>query len=127
MTCQADCLLAVACAGLIAFFVLWATACDSPEQTIHVMAEEFRFTPAEIRVSAERPIRLRIVNGGRERHEFKSPLLAHQIGGTTATIGSLTVLPNQGAEAVMRAPSGIYLFHCAIPGHAGMSGTIIVE
>ncbi|HEY7130317.1 MAG TPA: cupredoxin domain-containing protein [Nitrospira sp.] len=75
MTCQADCLLAVACAGLIAFFVLWATACNSPEQTIHVRAEDFRFTPAEVRVSAERPIRLRIFNGGRERHEFKSPLL----------------------------------------------------
>jgi hypothetical protein len=115
MTCQADCLLAVACAGLIAFFVLWASACDSPQQTIHVMAEDFLLTPAEIRVSAERPIRLRIVNGGRERHEFKSPLLAHQIGGTTATIGSLTVLPNHGAEALMRAPSGIYLFIARYP------------
>jgi plastocyanin len=101
-------------------------ACDSPEQTVRIVAEDFRFTPAEVQVSAARPIRLKIVNGGREPHEFKSPLLAHQIGVTSAS-SSLPVLPNHAAETVIRSVPGVYLFSCAIRGHAGMSGTIIVE
>jgi len=101
--------------------------CDSPEQTVHIVAEDFRFTPAEVRVAAERPIRLRIVNAGREPHELKSVLLAHQTGATGTPPSSLPVLPNHKAETVVRTIPGVYLFYCAIRGHAGMRGTIIVE
>lgn len=113
-------------AGAVAFLALAAMACDSTEQTVHIVADDFRFTPAEVRLSADRPIRLRIVNQGREPHEFKSPLLAHQTGGTSAS-DSLPVLPNHRAETVIRTVPGVYLFYCAIRGHAGMSGTIVVE
>ena len=114
--------------GLVALLVLWATGCDSPEPTIHIVAEDFRFSPAEVRVAAaERPIRLRIVNAGREPHEFKSVLLAHQTDATGTPPSSLPVLPNHRAETVVRTIPGVYLFYCAIRGHAGMSGTIIVE
>jgi hypothetical protein len=71
-------LRSLAFTALVTLLVLWAMGCDSPEQTVDIVAEDFRFTPAEVRVAAERPIRLRIVNAGREPHEFKSVLLVHQ-------------------------------------------------
>jgi plastocyanin len=113
--------------SLVTLLVLWAMGCDSPEQTVDIVAEDFRFTPAEVRVAAERPIRLRIVNAGREPHEFKSVLLVHQTGATGTSPSSLPVLPNHKAETVVRTIPGVYLFSCAMRGHAGMSGTIIVE
>ena len=112
---------------LIACWVLQALGCESREQTVTIVAEDFRFTPAEVHLSAERPIRLTIVNQGREPHEFKSPLLAHQFGPTAGRAPSLPVLPNQSVETVIRTLPGVYLFYCAIRGHAGMSGTVIVD
>ncbi len=119
------CLSSLARTALAASLV-WATGCDAPEQTVHIVAQDFLFTPAEIHVSAERPIRLRIVNQGREPHEFKSPLLAHQTG-ASGSPSSLPVPPNHTAETIIRTIPGIYHFYCAIRGHAGMSGTIVVE
>lgn len=113
--------------SLVSVLVLWMPACDSSEQTVRIVAQDFLFTPAEVHVSAERPIRLRIVNEGREPHEFKSSLLAHQTGVRSGPISSLPVHPNQTAEAVIRTIPGVYIFYCAIRGHAGMNGTIIVE
>jgi uncharacterized cupredoxin-like copper-binding protein len=103
-----------------------AIGCDFKEQTIEIIAEDFRFTPAELRLSAQRPIRLMIANQGRERHEFTSPLLAHQLGGSGGAC-SVPLSPTQKAEIVIRAQPGVCLFSCAIRGHAGMSGTIVVE
>jgi len=113
--------------SLVTLLVLWAMGCNSPEQTVDIVAEDFRFTPAEVRVAAEHPIRLRIVNAGREPHEFKSVLLVRQTGVTGTPPSSLPVLPNHKAETVVRTIPGVYLFSCAMRGHAGMSGTIIVE
>lgn len=113
--------------GPAAALFLQAVACDPAEQTVRIVAEDFRFTPAEVRLSAERPIRLIIINEGREAHEFKSPLLAHQTSTTNGSVDSLPVLPNHTAETVIRTIPGVYLFYCAIRGHAGMSGTIVVE
>jgi hypothetical protein len=66
---------------LVALLLVLAAGCDSREQTVEITADDFRFTPAELHLSAQRPIRLMIVNQGRERHEFKSLLIAHQLGG----------------------------------------------
>jgi uncharacterized cupredoxin-like copper-binding protein len=112
--------------GGTALFLLGA-ACDSSQQATHIVAQDFRFTPAEVRLRAGQPIRLVIRNEGRERHQFKSPLLPPTARGENGLPGSLPVLPNQKAEAVLRTMPGLYPFHCAIPGHAGMNGTIIVE
>jgi uncharacterized cupredoxin-like copper-binding protein len=122
----ADRLLAMAGRGLAAVLIVGAIGCDSSEQTVRIVAEDFRFTPVEVHVSAGRPIRLRIVNRGREPHEFKSPLLTQHTGPTGAS-SSLRVLPNQAAETVVRTVPGVYLFSCGIRGHTGMSGMIIVE
>lgn len=112
--------------GGAALFLLGA-ACDSSQQAIHIVAQDFRFTPAEVRLSVGQPVRLVIRNEGRERHEFKSPLLLAHARAGNDLLGSLPVLPNENAEAVLRTTPGVYPFYCAIPGHAGMSGTIIVE
>ena len=117
--------IVIVCTGLVSA-LLWMTGCNPSEQTVHIVAQDFLFTPAEVHVSAERPIRLKIVNEGREPHEFKSPLLTQNTG-TNGPAASLPVLPNHTSEAVMRTIPGVYLFYCAIRGHAGMSGTIIVE
>jgi plastocyanin len=117
----------MALAGLLAIPMLWTTACDPPEQRVRIVAQDFLFTPAVVHVSADRPIRLKIVNEGREPHEFKSPLLAHQIGETSRMSISLPVRPNETVETIIRTMPGVYLFYCAIRGHAGMSGTIVVE
>jgi plastocyanin len=110
-----------------AVLLLRIAACDSTEQTVRIVAQDFLFTPAEVHVSAARPIRLKIVNEGREPHEFKSPLLAHQTQVVSGAPSSLPVLPNHAAETVIRTMPGVYPFFCAMRGHAGMSGTIIVE
>jgi plastocyanin len=114
-----------AAAGL--FIVSSMTGCDSAEQTVRIVAEDFRFTPAEVRLSAGYPIRLIVVNQGRESHEFKSSLLARQVQKATGASDSLPVLPNQKAEILIRTVPGVYIFYCAVRGHAGMSGTIIVD
>ncbi len=106
--------------------LLISAACDSSQQAVHIVAQDFRFTPVEVRLSPGRPIRLILHNEGRERHELKSPLL-QQARADIGLPGSLPVLPNQKAEAVFQTMPGVYPFYCAIPGHAGMSGTIIVE
>jgi plastocyanin len=110
------------------FVLLIAVSCGQSEQTARIIAQDFRFDPMEIRLSSGQPIRLIVVNEGREAHEFKSPLLAHQVGANGRGLSdSLRVLPNQRAETVIRTIPGTYVFYCAIRGHAGMSGTIIVE
>ena len=103
------------------------SGCESREQSVRIVAEDFRFTPTEVHVSSGYPIRLLVVNEGRERHEFKTALLAHQIGMSPRPSSSLPVPPNQKVEAPVRPVPGLYLFYCARRGHAGMSGTIVVE
>ena len=105
---------------------LVSAACDSSQQAVHIVAQDFRFTPVEVRLSAGRPIRLILHNEGRERHEFKTPLLRQTRAGIGLP-GSLPVFPNQKAEAALQTRPGVYPFYCAIPGHAGMTGMIIIE
>lgn len=113
--------------AVVLFLISLMSGCESREQTVRIVAEDFRFTPAEVHVSSEYPVRLLIVNEGRERHEFKTALLAHQIGKSPGPSSSLPVRPNQKAEVLVRTIPGVYVFYCAMRGHAGMNGTIIVE
>jgi uncharacterized cupredoxin-like copper-binding protein len=114
---------------VVLFLILIASMSgyESREQTVRIVAEDFRFTPTEVHVSSAYPLRLLVVNEGRERHEFKTALLAHQIGMSPGPSSSLPLPPNQKVEALVRPIPGVYLLYCARRGHAGMSGTIIVE
>lgn len=101
--------------------------CDRDAQTVRITAQDFRFTPAEVRLTAATPIHLTIVNEGRELHEFESPLLAHRVDGSGGTVSSVRVAPNERIDMTIRTIPGTYAFYCRVRGHAGMSGTIIVE
>lgn len=102
-------------------------SCERDAQTVLITAQDFRFTPAEVRLNAATPIHLTIVNEGREPHEFETPLLAHRVDGSGGTATSVRVPPNQRTDVTIRTIPGTYIFYCKIRGHAGMSGTIIVE
>lgn len=101
--------------------------CDRDAQPVRITAQDFRFIPAEVRLTAASPIHLTIVNEGREPHEFESPLLAQRVDGSSGNATSVRVAPNQRADVMIRTIPGRYIFYCRIRSHAGMSGTIIVE
>lgn len=104
-----------------------ATGCDADVQTLRITAEDFRFTPEEIRAEAVRPVRLILVNQGREPHEFESPMLAHRVDEPHGNVTSVRLEPNQRIDVMIRTIPGTYLYYCRIRGHIGMAGTIIVE
>jgi len=102
-------------------------SCDRDFQEVRITAQDFRFTPATIHLTADSPIHLTIVNEGREPHEFESFLLAHRVDGSGGNATSVRVAPNQRTDVMIRTIPGTYIFYCRIRGHASMSGTIIVD
>jgi uncharacterized cupredoxin-like copper-binding protein len=103
-------------------------------QDIRIAAQDFRFDPSQILVSAQRPVRIRIVNEGREIHEFASSLLTHpdvrirsDERSDALNHKSVRILPGHTATLIIQAPPGVYLFRCLVRGHAGMNGTLIME
>ncbi|MER3424925.1 MAG: hypothetical protein C4293_18585 [Nitrospiraceae bacterium] len=78
------------------------------------------------------PALLRIVNEGREIHEFGSPLLSDpqvhvRIEPPQNLPSNVRITPGRTATITLQAPPGTYLFRCVIRGHAGMTGTLIIE
>lgn len=110
-------------------------ACEPRVQEVRIAAQDFRFIPSEIRLHAADPIRLVIVNEGREPHDFTSPLLFDprvrnlpDAGpGQPQQSGRFRILPGRSVTVTFQAPPGTYLFRCQIRGHAGMIGTLIVD
>ena len=118
--------------------LMFLSACSPTVQSVRIAAQDFRFVPAMITVDAARPIRLLIVNEGREPHEFTSDLLVNprvRILVVPAEAGTqplppgvgLRLLPGKSLELIVEAPPGTYLFRCLIKGHRGMEGTIVVS
>ena len=116
------------CLPLLAFLA----ACDGT-QSVSLTAEDFRFTPDTVRVSAASPVRLSVYNAGREIHEFDSPLLIYAPAATTPKAGKDTgangilLNPGQSVSLVVTPPPGTYLYICRRKGHADMTGTLIVD
>ncbi len=123
------------CLGWLAGLAILVVACDSDVQIVRIAAQDFRFDPAEVRAFAGRPLRLRIVNEGREPHEFSGPILADpQVRQTlepssdaAAPPGWIRILPGQSLELTLRLSPGAYPFHCRVRGHKGMTGILLVE
>lgn len=107
-------------------------ACDGT-QTVSLTAEDFRFVPDLVRVSASSPITLSVYNAGREVHEFDSPILLYAatiqpLGSTRQSAGpGVLIPPGKALKLVMAPPPGTYLYICRRKGHADMTGTLIVE
>jgi hypothetical protein len=52
--------------AVVLFLIASMSGCESREQTVRIVAEDFRFTPSEVHVSSAYPIPLLVVNEGRE-------------------------------------------------------------
>lgn len=109
------------------FAACLVTSCDPREQEARITAQDFRFVPAQVRLAADAPIRLTIVNEGREPHEFASSLLTDAQVVVLSAPQTLRILPGRSVTFMLQAPPGTYLFRCPIRGHAGMNGVMIVE
>lgn len=116
--------------GLCAATVL--AGCERT-QAVALTAEDFRFTPDVVRVSASIPITLTVYNAGRETHEFDSPVLIYAPAANlpqnakSSGASGIVLAPGQSLRLVMAPPPGTYLYNCRRKGHTNMSGTLIVE
>ena len=128
--------LLVGCSCVSCFTVgLSLPACDETIQHVRIAAQDYRFQPALVRVHAEHPFRLTIVNEGREAHEFSTPLfsqptvrrLAQEPPELAIDQGHVRIYPGRFASVTISAPAGTYWYRCVIPGHRGMEGMLIVE
>jgi len=114
---------------LCVFLSSLVAACDRT-QHVSLTAEDFRFVPNLVRVTASLPITLSVYNAGRETHEFDSPVLLYAAKTTSppkSDSPGILLPPGQSIQIVMAPPPGTYLYICRRKGHANMMGTLIVE
>jgi plastocyanin len=120
----------VSCILLCMFLSSLVAACEKT-QHVSLTAEDFRFVPILVRVTASLTITLSLYNEGRETHDFDSPLLIYAAKTATASPKSdspgILLPPGQSIQIVMAPPPGTYLYICRRKGHANMTGTLIVE
>ena len=108
---------------------LLLAACAAPEKAaapiegapeIKVVAREFSFGPAEIRVKAGEPVNVVYVNEGAEFHDFVITGLDFRLNADPGVevVGGLAV-----------EEPGTYEFICSVDDHKdqGMVGTLVVE
>lgn len=122
------------CVAMV-LFVAGSSGCDRDSQSVRIVAQDFRFRPDTIRLSSSRPIHLTLYNEGREFHEFDSALFTDRsaviesltVAGEPTEPGRLRIAPGRRLELLLRLSPGTYLFFCKVNGHAGMTGTFIVE
>ena len=117
--------------------LVWSLAlssCDVATTTVHITAEEFRFSPNSVEVPAHQLVRLIVRNQGRERHVFQSQILTQKIvrfenpsRGQGFDGDAISLAPGEQIEFMMEIPPGVYRFQCRLRGHAGMQGTFIVQ
>ena len=120
---------------VVCFSCTGIAGCDGETQFVHIIAQDFRFTPDMIRMASHRPVELTLFNAGRESHEFQSPLLSDRavvvesisLNGERTTPERLRIAPGKRLSLRLRAPPGTYLFYCKVRGHSGMTGTFVVD
>jgi plastocyanin len=107
-------------------------ACSN-SPTVSLTAEDFRFVPDLVRVTASFPLTLIVYNAGREVHEFDSPILMYSARApvseaiTKPASTGLILEPGKSVQLAMALPRGTYFYICRRKGHANMTGTLIVE
>jgi plastocyanin len=84
-----------------------------------VVATEFAFEPADLRLPADQDVAVALENAGVVEHDITVDELDLEI---YAAAGETTT-------GTINAPAGSYAYYCSIPGHrqAGMEGTLTVE
>jgi len=110
---------------LIAVFMLSAISVAESQaecvKTIEITAEEFEFSPTEIKMEPGQPLELTLNNKG---------AIAHNVTFTDSDIATETI--QGGGKTTVTTTfdePGRYEFICSVPGHAnaGMRGVVIVE
>ena len=96
-----------------------ATAIPSAPE-VRVQAENFRFTPSEIRLPKNAEVNLTLTNPAGVAHDFTVPALGLHI---VANAGETRTAGLRGLAA------GRYDAYCSVPGHAdlGMRAVVVVE
>ena len=113
--------------------MLAPSARGETRQTVTLVMTEYRFTPAALRLRANRAYRLVLLNRGKELHEFTAPEFLRAV-----TVDNPGVLSDEGREiAVSPGERRELLFDTHQPGHfplacadhdwAGMVGTIAID
>ena len=120
----------VSCFLLCVFPSFLLAACERT-QHVSLTAEDFRFVPNLVRVTASLPVTLYLYNAGRETHEFDIPFLLYAdktaIAPPKSNSPGILLPPGKSIQIVMAPPPGTYLYICRRKGHANMTGTLIVE
>jgi uncharacterized cupredoxin-like copper-binding protein len=125
--------------ALLPLFAL-VLAAPAPSQNFsrapveQVNLADFRFIPPTIRLSAGKPVILRLTNVAEQAHEFAAPQFfgAAAIRQGDAKLinkeGEAEVAPGTRVEIGLVPRAGTYHLQCNKPGHAaaGMQGSIIV-
>ena len=105
----------------------------STTETVTVVMVDDRFEPDSVTFHAGQPVTLRLVNQGKEMHEFTAPEFLHE-----ATVRDKGVLSNNGGDIVVQPKqtvqvrlmpnhAGQYKLICADHDWDGMVGEITVE
>lgn len=119
--------------GLMVALLLVLTGCGRPAapqgqqgaagdaQDVRVTAREFSYSPADVTVSVNQPVRLTLVNEGVDIHDWSVP----ELGISTNVIQAgqqITIEFTPGRTGEFRVV-------CTVPGHeaAGMVGRLIVQ
>ena len=118
--------------GLVAVALLGASSAVADDVVVRLVDDQFE--PAEIVLEHGKSYRLRLVNAGKELHEFNAPAFfrAAQVkdGASALTPNGAEVVlqPGQTAELELVAPApGSYQLTCPDHDWEGMVGTIVVR
>ena len=110
-----------------------ATAGDA--QVIQVRATEFGFAPSSIQVTAGKPVRLVLTNGGQIEHDLRvdkvpaTGVKLSEVGhGHAGEVAAHTEKGTQAWVEFTPTKAGTYELACTITGHkeAGMKGELVV-
>jgi plastocyanin len=118
-------------AAVLSFAALVCTSASgrapaSPEpEAVTIVATEYAFSPAEIHVAAGQPLRLTLVNKGKDVRSIRFTLSYGELPFATS------VPPGQSATEVLSdlGDPGRYRFYCPMSEHRerGMSGVLVIS
>lgn len=98
---------------------------------VEVRLSSFDFDPGRVRLPADRPVRLRLVNTSGGGHNFSAPqfFAAAQVASGPVSDGTVEVSGRQTAEVRLIPRRGRYRLRCTHTLHTafGMRGDIIVD
>jgi plastocyanin len=125
---------------MIAYLALAALAVTAPitaqnSTRVEIQLANFKFTPADIKLSAGQPVTLHFVNKGSGGHDFTAPEFfkaAAMDAATRAKLGKkgrIDLSAGQSADVLLTPKTGTYKVKCGHFLHAGfgMTGTITVS